>query len=143
MSQVVGAGPYLRQTDGRVKSVEDDKRYAQMADNAPRQVPVESLVHRQMLDFFLLEDAHDPQREIQQQEYGDKRASGLEVCLCLGVDVAMVSVHYEQCLKCRLFTQRHITPDDTDQPMFVTFHRPGLSNQRRLPRDRCRIAVGK
>jgi len=68
MSQVVGTGPYLRQADGRVKSVEDDQRYAQMADDAPRHVPVEILMHRQMLDFFLFEDAYDPQREIQEQE---------------------------------------------------------------------------
>jgi len=51
-----------------VKSVEDDQRYAQMADDAPRHVPVEILMHRQMLDFFLFEDAYDPQREIQEQE---------------------------------------------------------------------------
>ena len=107
MSPLVGFGPDLGQTDGRVKPVEDDERYTQMANNAPRQVPVELRVYWQMLGFFHFQDAHDPQREIEQQEQSDKCSSRLDVCLCRRADAAMISVDDEQCLQYCLFTHTH------------------------------------
>ena len=78
----VCCAPDLRQTDGGMEPVEDDERDAQVADDGPRQMPVDVAVDRQVLDLLHLEDADDPEAEIEQEEERDQGSSRLEVGLC-------------------------------------------------------------
>ena len=94
---MVCSGPDFGETDGRMKPVEDDKRNTQVADDAPRQLPVKLCVYRQMLRLLHFKDADDPEAEIQQQEKSDKCASRLQFSLSLA-HAAMSSVDDEQYL---------------------------------------------
>ena len=96
-SRVVCIGPDFGETDGRMKPVEDDKRNAQVADDAPWQLPVKLCVYRQMFRLLHFEDADDPEAEIQQQEKSDKCASRLQFSLSLA-HASMRSVDDEQYL---------------------------------------------
>jgi len=129
LGPVVGSAPDLRQADGGMKPVEYDQRDTQIADDAPRQVPVELRVQWEILGFLHFEDADDPEAEIQQQQESDECASRLELGLCRRVDAAVTGVDDEQRLQCclsRVHTASHLCLHPYDIHVNIIHHQSNV-----------------